>query len=110
MKIMWLKIWIKHTPYLYIDVGGGSTELTLFNNNKLVFKESYNIGTIRLLQNQVTDNEWDEMRNTIREDTKGLQNRGHRLWWKYQQDIFYRVREKKANHCRWIYSRIITAN
>ena len=40
--------------YLYIDVGGGSTELTFFSDGKLVFKESFNIGTIRLLKNQVS--------------------------------------------------------
>ena len=37
----------KEHSYLYIDVGGGSTELTFFSNNKLVFKDSFNIGTIR---------------------------------------------------------------
>lgn len=62
----------KANPYLYIDVGGGSTELTLFNNNKLVFKESFNIGTIRLLQGRVLESSWDEMKNTLREDIKGL--------------------------------------
>ena len=45
----------KEHSYLYIDVGGGSTELTFFSNNEMVFKDSFNIGTIRLLKNQVTD-------------------------------------------------------
>lgn len=57
--------------YLYIDVGGGSTELTFFSDNKLVFKESFNIGTIRLLKNQVTEAAWDEMKEFIRQKTKG---------------------------------------
>jgi exopolyphosphatase/guanosine-5'-triphosphate,3'-diphosphate pyrophosphatase len=57
--------------YLYIDVGGGSTELTFFGNNKLVFKESFNIGTIRLLKNKVTDSSWDEMKDYIKDKTKG---------------------------------------
>ncbi len=61
----------KEHSYLYIDVGGGSTELTFFSNNKLVFKDSFNIGTIRLLKNKVTDVLWDEMKNDIREKTKG---------------------------------------
>ncbi len=57
--------------YLYIDVGGGSTELTFFSDSKLVFKESFNIGTIRLLKNQVTEATWDEMKEFIRSKTKG---------------------------------------
>ena len=57
--------------YLYIDVGGGSTELTFFSDGKLIFKESFNIGTIRLLKNQVTEQTWDEMKTCIREKTKG---------------------------------------
>ena len=57
--------------YLYIDVGGGSTELTYFSDGKLIFKESFNIGTIRLLKNQVTEAQWDEMKEFIRQKTKG---------------------------------------
>ena len=54
-----------------MDVGGGSTELTFFSDNKLVFKESFNIGTIRLLKNQVTEATWDEMKECITKKTKG---------------------------------------
>ena len=61
----------KDESYLYIDVGGGSTELTFFSDNKLVFKESFNIGTIRLLKNQVTEAAWDEMKEYVRSKTKG---------------------------------------
>ncbi|MEP7231694.1 MAG: exopolyphosphatase [Ginsengibacter sp.] len=61
----------KEHSYLYIDVGGGSTELTFFGNNKLVFKDSYNIGTIRLLKNKVTDEAWDEMKENIKNKTRG---------------------------------------
>lgn len=57
--------------YLYIDVGGGSTELTFFSDGKLVFKESFNIGTIRLLKNQVTEAHWEEMKEFIKSKTKG---------------------------------------
>ena len=52
--------------YLYIDVGGGSTELTFFSDGELIFKESFNIGTIRLLKNQVSEAQWDEMKEYIR--------------------------------------------
>jgi exopolyphosphatase / guanosine-5'-triphosphate,3'-diphosphate pyrophosphatase len=58
--------------YLYIDVGGGSTELTFFSDGKLIFKESFNIGTIRLLKNQVDEAAWDEMKECIRSKTKGF--------------------------------------
>ncbi len=57
--------------YLYIDVGGGSTELTFFSDGKMVFKKSFNIGTIRLLKNQVDEATWDEMKEFIRTKTKG---------------------------------------
>ncbi len=57
--------------YLYIDVGGGSTELSFFSDGKLVAKESVNIGTIRILKNQVTEAQWDEMKEFIKTKTKG---------------------------------------
>lgn len=61
----------KEHSYLYIDVGGGSTELSFFSNGKLTFKKSFNIGTIRLLKNMVNDSNWDEMKENIRAATKG---------------------------------------
>jgi len=57
--------------YLYIDVGGGSTELTFFTDGRLVFKESFNIGTIRLLKDQVTRDVWELMKNYIKDHTRG---------------------------------------
>jgi exopolyphosphatase / guanosine-5'-triphosphate,3'-diphosphate pyrophosphatase len=57
--------------YLYIDVGGGSTELTFFAKGKLVFKESFNIGTIRLLKGLVAEKQWEEMKEFIKLGTKG---------------------------------------
>lgn len=61
----------KDILYLYIDVGGGSTEITFFLNGKVVFKHSFNIGTIRLLKQQVKEEQWEEMKNTIKEQVKG---------------------------------------
>jgi len=58
--------------YLYIDVGGGSTELTFFADGKLVFKQSFNIGTIRLLKDMVDERKWDEMKDFIKVKTKGF--------------------------------------
>ena len=61
----------KSKSYLYIDVGGGSTELSFFSNGILVFKQSFNIGTIRILKQMVTDEQWDDLKNTIKTVTKG---------------------------------------
>ncbi|WP_407521445.1 exopolyphosphatase [Lacibacter sp. MH-610] len=61
----------KEHSYLYIDVGGGSTELTFFAEGKLKFKESFNIGTIRLLKGLVEEKQWDEMKDYIKLGTKG---------------------------------------
>jgi exopolyphosphatase/guanosine-5'-triphosphate,3'-diphosphate pyrophosphatase len=57
--------------YLYIDVGGGSTELTLFSDGKLVFKESFNLGTIRILKKNVDEKLWEEMKIFIKSKIKG---------------------------------------
>lgn len=57
--------------YLYIDVGGGSTELTFFADGDLVFKKSFNIGTIRLLKDMVDDKKWNEVKEFIKIKTKG---------------------------------------
>ncbi len=58
--------------YLYVDVGGGSTELTLFGKGQLIFKESFNIGTIRLLQGSIDENAWDKMKDRLRKKLKGI--------------------------------------
>lgn len=59
--------------YMYIDVGGGSTEVTLFAQNRIVFKQSFNIGTIRLLQGKVKDAVWDNMKATVKAAVKEYQ-------------------------------------
>jgi exopolyphosphatase / guanosine-5'-triphosphate,3'-diphosphate pyrophosphatase len=61
----------KDHSYLYIDVGGGSTELSFFSNGILTYKKSFNIGTIRLLKNMVKDTEWAEMKEAVKAITKG---------------------------------------
>ena len=58
--------------YLYIDVGGGSTELTCFADNKLLFKKSFNIGTIRLIKNQVTEAHWDQMKEFLKKEMRTI--------------------------------------
>ena len=64
----------ENNNYLYIDVGGGSTELTFFANNELVFKQSFNIGTIRLLKGLTNEVIWDELKDSIRDKIKGQKN------------------------------------
>jgi exopolyphosphatase/guanosine-5'-triphosphate,3'-diphosphate pyrophosphatase len=59
--------------YLYIDVGGGSTEISLFAKGQTVFKESFNIGTIRLLRDKVTEEQWDRMKWYVKTYTRGYQ-------------------------------------
>lgn len=61
----------KDNSYLYIDVGGGSTELSFFSNGILIYKKSFNIGTIRLLKDMITEKEWDEMKDILKAVTKG---------------------------------------
>jgi exopolyphosphatase / guanosine-5'-triphosphate,3'-diphosphate pyrophosphatase len=56
--------------YLYIDVGGGSTELTLYHKSKIVLQKSLNIGTVRILTNKVKDDTWDELKETLKEVSK----------------------------------------
>lgn len=53
--------------YLYVDVGGGSTEITLFTNRKLVDSQSFNIGTIRLLNQKVPDSEFKQMKKFLKQ-------------------------------------------
>ena len=58
----------KDSAYLYIDVGGGSTELTFYENGEMKYERSFNIGTIRLLNHLVTDEHWKEMKEEIRKN------------------------------------------
>jgi len=60
----------KNKNYLYIDVGGGSTELSVFSENKMVASQSFNIGTIRILDNQDKEETWTEMHDFVKDHTK----------------------------------------
>jgi exopolyphosphatase/guanosine-5'-triphosphate,3'-diphosphate pyrophosphatase len=57
--------------YLYVDVGGGSTEFSLFSNAKIVVSKSFKAGTVRLLNKMVSEVIWKEMEQWITENTKG---------------------------------------
>ena len=58
----------KNFDYLYIDVGGGSTELTFYENFKMKYQKSINIGTIRLLNGLVKEDLWKELKEDIRKN------------------------------------------
>jgi len=64
------KIIDENSCYLYIDVGGGSTELSLFAQHKTIASKSFNIGTVRLLKNLVKKGLWKEMKRWIKNNTK----------------------------------------
>jgi len=54
---------------LYVDVGGGSTEITLFSQGKIITSKSFKIGTVRLLNNQITQINWNELERWIKSTT-----------------------------------------
>jgi exopolyphosphatase/guanosine-5'-triphosphate,3'-diphosphate pyrophosphatase len=60
----------KDTSYLYIDIGGGSTEISLFSKGKSIGSQSFNIGTIRMLHNQIDKTYWTNFKNWIEDLTK----------------------------------------
>jgi exopolyphosphatase/guanosine-5'-triphosphate,3'-diphosphate pyrophosphatase len=60
--------------YLYIDVGGGSTELTLYHKSNIILQKSFNIGTVRILTKKVKDETWDEMKETLKDLSKKYEN------------------------------------
>jgi exopolyphosphatase/guanosine-5'-triphosphate,3'-diphosphate pyrophosphatase len=52
--------------YLYVDIGGGSTEITLFSQGRIITSASFNIGTIRLLEGLVSKAYWKKMRQWLK--------------------------------------------
>jgi exopolyphosphatase/guanosine-5'-triphosphate,3'-diphosphate pyrophosphatase len=62
----------KEKSYLYIDVGGGSTELTIYHKGKLLAFHSFNLGTLRLLYNKFNPDVWDDIKDWIDKETRGI--------------------------------------
>ncbi len=61
--------------YLYIDVGGGSTEFTFFSNGKLIESRSFKMGTVRFLDSEQDISEkWDEAKSWVKENVKKYPN------------------------------------
>ncbi|MCH2233957.1 MAG: exopolyphosphatase [Crocinitomicaceae bacterium] len=54
--------------FLVIDVGGGSTEISVFQNNSLVASKSFKLGTIRILQDKVPSTEWDTLESWLKKN------------------------------------------
>ena len=59
--------------YLYVDVGGGSTEFTIFSKGKIIISKSFKIGTVRILNNKKEENKdaFKKIENWIKDNTKG---------------------------------------
>jgi exopolyphosphatase/guanosine-5'-triphosphate,3'-diphosphate pyrophosphatase len=55
----------EHQNYIFVDVGGGSTEISLLVNGELVQSNSYKIGTVRLLNNKVDEKEYEMLHNDL---------------------------------------------
>ncbi|HSG30823.1 MAG TPA: exopolyphosphatase [Thermodesulfobacteriota bacterium] len=60
--------------YLYIDVGGGSTELTLISNTEIINSQSFDIGTVRILEDKVTKKHWQEMQRWLEQNTSSYKS------------------------------------
>lgn len=63
----------QNSDYLYVDVGGGSTELTIFSNGRIINSKSFKVGTVRLLNREGKGTfDWDEIKNWVKKNTKGF--------------------------------------
>lgn len=58
--------------YLYVDVGGGSTEFTLYSSGDTIASKSFKLGTVRILENIVEPGLWEEVENWIKEVTRNF--------------------------------------
>ncbi|MBL7982021.1 MAG: exopolyphosphatase [Flavobacteriales bacterium] len=61
VNTFWTQDLLKDRSYLYIDVGGGSTELTWLEQGRRVKSASFKVGTVRTLKGKVNPGVWDEM-------------------------------------------------
>ena len=91
--------------YMYVDVGGGSTEINLLSQGELVCSRSYNIGTVRILNNAVKETEWERLKKDMQElaisypGTNIIGSGGN-----INKLIVWRKRKtRKSNELRWKY-------
>ncbi len=59
--------------YLFIDVGGGSTELTVYSQGEIVVSKSFKIGTVRLLKKMVDKSVWNSFKHWVIKHTSGYE-------------------------------------
>ena len=59
---------------IYLDVGGGSTEISILHDNSFVTSRSFNVGTIRMLQHKVEEEYWNEMLHWVQQSTLPFDN------------------------------------
>ena len=59
--------------FLYVDVGGGSTEFTLYSQGKVVDSRSFKLGTVRILNDMVRESMWDDVKQWITATTEGYE-------------------------------------
>lgn len=64
----------KKSNFLYVDVGGGSTEFSVLCNGERIHEKSFKLGTVRLLNNIVKDDTWREIKNWITDKTLNISN------------------------------------
>ena len=96
----------KHSPFIVIDVGGGSTEISVFENGERIDGKSFNVGTIRLLKGKTNTEVWKDITSWIKEvvdekmihkvfATGGNINKIHKLLGKkYMEPLSYRELEE----------------
>jgi exopolyphosphatase/guanosine-5'-triphosphate,3'-diphosphate pyrophosphatase len=64
------KVMDKNRNYLYVDVGGGSTEIVLFNNQQKILTRSFQLGTVRILSDAVDEGEFDDLKKWLKKFCK----------------------------------------
>tara|TARA_B100000900_G_scaffold208201_1_gene176514 strand:+ start:1736 stop:2641 length:906 start_codon:yes stop_codon:yes gene_type:complete len=60
--------------YLYVDVGGGSTELNIISEKKIIKSKSFKIGTVRYINDNISDNEWKKYKDWIFNEANKFKN------------------------------------
>jgi len=62
----------KDEPSMFVDVGGGSTEITLYFKGQALISESFNIGTVRVLEDVVPKSDWKQLKNWLQTHTQAF--------------------------------------